>query len=298
MSNPVISESYYHKIYQQIDRFLKPERQAGSDKLNWIRMKSYWKVGRLLSREAKKLNFKEFYQLRTHLNVKLNYDERKLQRLQRFYETWPRSIPAKTPERALPWSKYIELITVEDPKARQFYLQETLSSDWSCQQLHRAIQQNFYENQNTLTRYHKENLKRQRSMINTFWAQVLRVIDGDTIQVRIDLRFGASLTQELRLRGINCPELKDPGGQGEKVKKFTEEEFQKLVKNSQTSQTPPNSNALPWILIVTYKTDKFGRYVADVYSSSVYESEEELLEKGDFLNQKLLSAGLAKRVEY
>lgn len=288
--------SYYHKIYQKIDRFLEDERQASQTKIDWVRMQCYWKVGKLLNGEANKLKIKELRGLRKHLSEKLDYHPRKLHHLQQFHSSWPKSPPAKSAQTALPWSKYLELLSVDDPKAKAFYLKETLSSDWSCLQLRKAIQQDLYRNKN-LKRFDQKDLKRQRSLINTFWAQVLRVIDGDTLQVRIDLRFGASLTQEIRLRGINCPELKGPQPEGAKAKAFTENEFKQLQKNSPT-QSASKMLAPSWVLIVTYKSDKFGRYVGDIYYSNVYESEDELLRKGQFLNQKLLSADLAKRVEY
>lgn len=294
MSTASISESYYHRVHRKIDRFLAPERKASKANLNWARLNAYWNVGKLLKSESETLSTKDFRELRSRLSSSLKYHHRTLLYIEKFYEYWPKSPPATTPERALPWSKYVELLTVDEAKARNFYLKEALSSDWSCLQIRRAIKQDLYQNPTTLKRYQKGELKRQHSAINTFWAQVLRVIDGDTLQVRIDLRFGAALTQELRLRGLNCPELKDPSGQGEKAKNFTEQELQ----TNSASQSASKMLASPWVLIVTYKSDKFGRYVADVYYSNVYETEDEILNKGHFLNQKLLSKGLAKRVEY
>jgi endonuclease YncB( thermonuclease family) len=40
-----------------------------------------------------------------------------------------------------------------------------------------------------------------------FKAQLLRVIDGDTLRFRIDLGFHVYQDHNLRLWGINCPEL-------------------------------------------------------------------------------------------
>lgn len=41
-------------------------------------------------------------------------------------------------------------------------------------------------------------------------AVVNRVIDGDTVEVTVDLGFRASLRQTVRLYGINAPELHGP----------------------------------------------------------------------------------------
>ena len=40
--------------------------------------------------------------------------------------------------------------------------------------------------------------------------QVLRVIDGDTMVVSIDLGFNLTLTQTIRVKGINAPKLAPP----------------------------------------------------------------------------------------
>ncbi len=273
---------YYENIYKKIELFLEPEREASNAQVDWVRLQSYWKMGKLLEGESKKLKKKEFIKLQKYIQKRTEFNTRKLQRIQQLYRYWPNAAPAKKTQEALAWTKYSEILTVSDPKAREYYLKEAISSDWSCDQLRRAIRQNLFENKSNLKRYVQGKLTKLHSLINTFWAQVMRVIDGDTLLVNIDLRFGTMTLEELRLRGINCPELNDPSGLGQKAKAFVESELKGAV----------------WVLIVTYKTDKFGRYVADIYYSSVYESEEELLAKGHFLNQRLLDAGLAKRVEY
>ena len=97
----------------------------------------------------------------------------------------------------------------------------------------------------------------------TYQAAVERVIDGDTLKAHIDLGLGLYTAQRLRLRGIDCPEITTP--QGERAKRFV----QKLLKGAQT------------ITIVTYKSDKYDRYLADVWIGE------------KFLNQQLLDEGLA-----
>ncbi len=282
MSKNSVENHYYHKILEKIEPFLKAETQADEFNIDWIRMQGYWKAGKLLESESHKLEKKEFKKLRHYISRKLKLKNRRLFRVQQFYRYWPKKAPANKPKETLVWTKYEELLTVSDPKARAYYLKETLMSDWSCQQLRKAIRQNLYQNKSNLKRYVQGKLTKLHSLINTFWAQVMRVIDGDTLLVKIDLRFGVETLEELRLRGINCYEINDPNGLGIQAKEFVEKELQDAA----------------WVLIVTYKTDKFGRYVADIYYSSVYETEEELLAKGHFLNQRLLDAGLAKRVEY
>ncbi len=104
----------------------------------------------------------------------------------------------------------------------------------------------------------------------TYKAYVTRVIDGDTLQVRVDLGFGISADQTLRLRGIDCPELDTP--EGRRTKRSVETELKDV----------------PYIIITSSKSDKYDRYLADVWRGKENET---------FLNNLLLEKGLAERMD-
>jgi len=113
--------------------------------------------------------------------------------------------------------------------------------------------------------------KRGEEDLYTYRAFVVRVLDGDTIEVVVDLGFGVRSTQVLRLRGIDCPEL--VSREGKEAKAFVE----KLL--------PPSSQ----ILIKTTKSDKYDRYLVDVWPNSKDG-------KAQYLNNLLLEKGLAAKV--
>jgi predicted nuclease of restriction endonuclease-like (RecB) superfamily len=60
-----------------------------------------------------------------------------------------RAVTARRPGSAdsfpLPWSHYVRLLSIEDPKARAFYEAEALRGGWSVRQLDRQISTLFYE---------------------------------------------------------------------------------------------------------------------------------------------------------
>lgn len=94
----------------------------------------------------------------------------------------------------------------------------------------------------------------------------IRVIDGDTVVVRVDLGFYLSAEQvKVRLNGINCAELGKPNA--EEARRKTEDFL----------LTQPK-----WTL-VSFGQDKYGRWLGD------FESES-----SERLTQILLAAGLAK----
>jgi len=104
----------------------------------------------------------------------------------------------------------------------------------------------------------------------TFRAYLLEVTDADTLWVLIDLGFGFITRQHLRLRGIDAPEMNTRAGL--EAKRFVERELKKATH----------------IVITTTKSDKYDRYLADVFYT--------VNGKERFLNNRLLETGHAERV--
>ncbi len=110
----------------------------------------------------------------------------------------------------------------------------------------------------------------------TYRALVERFIDGDTLLVNVDAGFGIWTHQKLRFRGIDCPELGTVAG--ERAKKFVEEQLRPC----------------PFVVIKTYKSDKFDRYLVDVFYLAGEEDALKVAAEGKYLNQELINCGLAK----
>ncbi len=97
----------------------------------------------------------------------------------------------------------------------------------------------------------------------TYHVQVLDVTDGDTLWVLVDLGFGITTKQQLRLRGLDAPEITTRDGQ--RAKQFLERQLK----------------AAPEVLVTSTKSDKYDRYLADVWVGET------------FINQKLIDQQLA-----
>ncbi len=121
----------------------------------------------------------------------------------------------------------------------------------------------------------------------TYQAFVERVIDGDTLKVRLDLGFDVWAKQILRLRGIDCPEMDTKEGTAAKafVQSYIKEASRLIIRSS--------------------KSDKYDRYLADVFipndtterrlsntSEGVSDQREDV-----YLNNLLLENGYAQRWE-
>jgi micrococcal nuclease len=101
--------------------------------------------------------------------------------------------------------------------------------------------------------------------VNTYPATVLRVIDGDTLDLDIDLGFSIRITQRVRLEGINTAEKNTAAG------KETSAWVQQWVDTHG-----------PALTVRTHRREKYGRYLATVTTA-----------EGQALNEALIDAGLA-----
>lgn len=109
-------------------------------------------------------------------------------------------------------------------------------------------------------------------------ATVVRVVDGDTIYFDVDLGFFIRMTLDVRLKGLNTPEIRGEEREaGLKAKAFVEQAL------------PPGAP----VLLRTYKAEKYGRYLADVRYLPGAKKREEIETNGRLLNQELLDKGLA-----
>jgi len=125
----------------------------------------------------------------------------------------------------------------------------------------------------------------------TYAAQLVRVVDGDTLLVALKISPGEFLEQKLRLRGLDAPEMSTP--EGKAAKRFVDALLAKTTA----------------IIINTTKPDKYERYLADVFLVGPWTDVAGLVEPGPgsatpatvpremtlFLNNALLEQGHAVR---
>jgi micrococcal nuclease len=97
-------------------------------------------------------------------------------------------------------------------------------------------------------------------------AQVLRVIDGDTLDLFIDLGFKVGFNTRIRLIGIDTPEKWHP--YGKVVKAYLQQELEGKK-----------------IFLDVTKKDKYGRYLGVVYLNKNAEQS---------VNDKLIEINMAK----
>jgi micrococcal nuclease len=111
----------------------------------------------------------------------------------------------------------------------------------------------------------------------TFKAKIIRIIDADTLLTAVDLGFGIWSEQKLRFSGLDAPEVSTVEGQ--KAKQWLKEKLE----------------GLPFVVIKTTKSDKYDRYLVDVfYSSAKNDDALDVAQNGVWLNGEMVALGLAK----
>ncbi len=119
---------------------------------------------------------------------------------------------------------------------------------------------------------------RTKEDLFTYKGYVQRVVDGDTLLVKVDLGFETRVRQYLRLRGVDAPELITP--EGKKAKTFVERELKKI----------------PFIILTSSRSDKYDRYLADIWIPSTNDASRDTNDDV-YLNQLLLDEGIAQRAQ-
>lgn len=123
--------------------------------------------------------------------------------------------------------------------------------------------------------------QRKRQMINPYWytGKVLNVVDGDTMDLMVDLGFSVHHKIRVRLYGINTPESRTKDAtekaMGLKAKEFTKDWFHNHEK--------------VFIKTIVDKREKYGRVLAELYSSGDITAPTTAC-----LNKDIINAGYAR----
>lgn len=93
-------------------------------------------------------------------------------------------------------------------------------------------------------------------------AKVVEVIDGDTLELMIDLGLGVFRKERVRLFGIDAPEMRFQKGKEARSYLINLIDAAKLVEQKATGQEP-----IFVVKTIKDRTDKYGRYLVMLYDS-------------------------------
>jgi micrococcal nuclease len=309
------------KTYGQLVTAIRQTRTATTVRIEQAvdreKIREAWETGKLIEEHVLQHKERADYdrQVIERLAGDLQISASELYRMLKFAKTYP--ILARAPE--LSWSHIRELLSIEDESERERLLKSAQKNHWSRDELRneirktgkvlpaaaltpshpgkpytykiiRATKEPFKDKLAVdlgFSNYHRpksvnkfkegdivtlqsgklKKLETSRPAdLYTYKIDLVELIDGDTLTAVIDLGFDIATVQTLRLRGLDAPEI--ISREGKEAKAFVE----KQITGKQ-------------VLIKTVKSDKYDRYLADVFVN------------GEYLNQKLLEQGLAVLME-
>ena len=134
------------QIAIQVEQARQHVRQA----VNTAMVESYWQIGRMIVEHEQHGNSRAEYgqqqlaQLSQQLTERLGkgFDVTNLRNMRRFYLAFPIQDAVRL---ELGWTHYRTLLRVDNPSARQWYLQEAIHHSWSARALERQISTLYYE---------------------------------------------------------------------------------------------------------------------------------------------------------
>ena len=168
----------YDAALTDVADILDAARRASARSVNSIMTAAYWLVGRRIVEYEQGGEARAEYgaELIRRLSVDLTerygrgFSPRNLRQMRAFYLDWQirqtasaesaseivQTLSAKSPSSEktlstiaqhfpLPWSAYVELLSVHNDAAREFYETEALAGGWTVRQLRRQIDTQFYE---------------------------------------------------------------------------------------------------------------------------------------------------------
>lgn len=270
----VLTQTRYSKLLKDIRKLIAEGREQATLAVNQGLVQTYWNVGKRISNEGLVENAGYGEAVLRDIAEELNIDYTTLTRSVRFFRTYniaPRG-------NYLNWSHYRALLPIHDKAQRQWY--ENLAADekFTAPQLGKAIKEERYEQsqKNKGKKVRIQKLKRPTEATYVYKAYVERVIDGDTLYLRVDLGFQVFKEQRIRLASIDCEPADTP--KGKEAYRYVRDQLAKV----------------DFVMLKTNKIDIYGRYVGDVFYSFKERSKDKIFMSGRYLNQELADRGLAR----
>ena len=137
------------KLYKEIKNVLELARSKAYSAANFAMVEAYWNIGKMIVEEQDGNKRAEYGTgLLKDLSKQLTDDYGKgftvanLKNMRQFYLTFQNGYALRS---ELSWTHFRLIMRVENEKARQFYVDECLKSNWSTRQLERQINSFFYE---------------------------------------------------------------------------------------------------------------------------------------------------------
>lgn len=298
-----IAKNDYQKILVKVQTELKKTEAQIVQTVNRQKVEMCWQIGKiieqhLLENDRPDYGKKFFKKLAQDTKIA----QTTLYQMRSFFKAYPK-LPKD--EAGLNWSHYRNLSSIKNAEQRKQLEDLTRTQNLDGEELRQKISKSKPQKQKELTKLHatrgklftytknkdgeidlgfniflsaQEKIAAVKKSDYTYVATLERVVDGDTIHVKLDLGFGVKHHEILRLAKINAAEADTAAGEKSTAA------LKRILKD------------VKFLIVKTNKTDIYGRYVADVFfdESGKEKDLKKIAAQGIYLNQLLLDKGLAE----
>ncbi len=137
-------------LYGAIRQVLESARKSAYKAVNFAMVQAYWQIGRLIVEDEQNGEARAEYgkkvldELAKRLTAEFGkgFDASNLRYMRLFYKAFPN---CDTLRHELSWSHYRLLLRVDNPAARDWYMNESVAENWSSRQLERQISVLYYD---------------------------------------------------------------------------------------------------------------------------------------------------------
>ena len=174
MKTPIepVARTKYVDLLGHLTGLLEQARHSAARSINAILTMTYWEVGRRIVKFEQGGADRAAYgqTLLKHLSGDLSmkfgrgFSEENLRLMRLFYLSYGQRISQTLSGKSqkqfpLPWSHYVRLLAIDDPRKRDFYEKEAQKGGWSVRQLDRQINAMLYERLALSRQKEKSSLK-------------------------------------------------------------------------------------------------------------------------------------------
>ena len=139
-------------FFNDIRAILQHARQKAYTAVNFAMVEAYWQIGKRIVQEEQQGEARAEYgkylikELSKQLTSEFGkgFSEANIKNFRQFYLTFPSDKIRYTLRSGLTWSHYRLIMRVENPEARQYYINEAAEQNWSTRQLERNINTLYY----------------------------------------------------------------------------------------------------------------------------------------------------------
>lgn len=264
-TDSTLSRAEYRALLRDIKKLVTQSRKKPADE----KLDAYWAIGECI--RARHLADGVGYgsAIVKDLAADVGLAPRTLYEAIQFFDAYDE--PPRDP--SLTWTHHRILLRLSSKKDRRFYERKLKEEGWSSRELDAAISTGLH-----LGKTINLALARPGEPDYLYGAEVLSVVDGDTLDLHIDLGFGVYRKLRARLANVDAPELSTEAGR--EARDFLAQELMTATSCA----------------VQTVRVDLHGRYVVHLFFARRRLGAAACFKSGTYLNDLLVQKKHAKVV--